>query len=168
MIKFRLEIWLHQKNITPPGQYGSRKGFGTQEVITHIVCHIQKSPSENEILGTIYFNIAQIYDNVVLEILAQKILHIGLPTQVVRAIINIYTNRFVFIKQKNKITGPRITSQGIPQGSVLSPLLFNLYTIDIHTTWSPNISCLQYVDDFAIYSNGKQFQESISTLKHIV
>ena len=87
--------------------------------------------------------------------------------QVVKAIINIYTGRTVFLKQKNQLIGPRITHQGIPQGSVLSPLLFNLYTIDIHLAWSPNITCLQYVDDFAIYSTGQQFQEILISLKHI-
>ena len=51
---------------------------------------------------------------------------------------------------------------GLPQGSVLSPLLFNMYTADIHNF--SNFTTVQYADDFCIYTQNKNYDIS---LKHL-
>lgn len=48
----------------------------------------------------------------------------------------------------------RLIGAGIPQGSVLSPVLYNIYTKDILTQMA-NISVLNYADDTAIVSYSK-------------
>jgi hypothetical protein len=47
---------------------------------------------------------------------------------------------------------------GVPQGSILGPLLFLLYVNDIHNI-SNKISCILYADDTTIFANGKDLSE---------
>lgn len=87
----------------------------------------------------------------------------GLPDIYVRWIYNFL--KIITLKlghDEIKITG------GIPQGSCLSPLLFNLYTKDLHDLEDNNTTVVQYADDFLILSYSKDFDEAENNLNQKV
>lgn len=57
--------------------------------------------------------------------------------------------------------GPRNVSVGLAQGSPLSPLLFNIYTRDVHNIPKLNVKMVQYADDFVIYASGSNIPDII-------
>ncbi|XP_072403273.1 uncharacterized protein [Diabrotica undecimpunctata] len=73
----------------------------------------------------------------------------------------------VFIQCNDRLIGPRVVHQGLPQASALSSSLYNLYTIDLHST---GIKCniLQYADDFCFYTVNNSYQQSINSIKTIM
>ena len=90
---------------------------------------------------------------------------LNIPRAIAQNIVRLFTNRNAFIYTNEKMIGPRKTSFGLPQGSVLSPILFNLYTADIHSNLNiPNTNILQYADDFCLYVNKKTLRECINEL----
>ncbi|KAB0797424.1 hypothetical protein PPYR_05842 [Photinus pyralis] len=90
----------------------------------------------------------------------------GVPDQVARNICDLFRNRVIFVRSnKNSLIGPRMTSIGIPQGSTLSPLLFNMYCVDLYRMWSPNINACQYADDLCIYTTDKSTKLVLQQLK---
>ncbi|XP_062539004.1 uncharacterized protein LOC134207299 [Armigeres subalbatus] len=50
-------------------------------------------------------------------------------------------------------------NEGLPQGCPLSPLLFNLYTAELHNISTDDCQLVQYADDFALYIKGKTLEE---------
>lgn len=61
-------------------------------------------------------------------------------------------------------------TRGILQGSVISPVLFNIYTDDIHQFHSPDIKIIQFRDDFAItfeYRKPEYEDNIVETYKEI-
>ena len=80
---------------------------------------------------------------------------------VVKLIEGMLSNRKfrVFVGEKNSKF--RILNDGLPQGSVLSPLLFNLYTSDLPTTQGRKF---MYADDLAIAFQHNDFEEIERTL----
>jgi hypothetical protein len=56
---------------------------------------------------------------------------------------------------------------GLPQGYVLSPTNFILYTTKFHEISSENVMIIQYADDFAILTKGKNTDDAMKKVKKI-
>lgn len=63
---------------------------------------------------------------------------------------------------------PRRSSLGLQQGTVLSPLLFNIYTICFHDNFGYSVKTLQYVDDFCVYVRTDSWNESLIEVRRII
>lgn len=65
----------------------------------------------------------------------------------------------LFIEEVLKIGSQQIeVNYGLPQGSCLSPILFNLYTRILHEIEDKNTLLYQYADDFIIISSNRSFK----------
>ena len=69
-------------------------------------------------------------------------------------IFNYLTDRRYFVQIDSSISNILITSFGLPQGSILGPILFNLRVAD-RTNNLSEIQCIQYADDSTIYKSCK-------------
>lgn len=167
VMKSRLEWWCENKNIFPVSQYGFRRNKGTIDCVSQLTTDIQLSYSNNNYLSAIFLDISGAYDNVNLNLLFEKLKHIGIPPLCAYVLVNLFLNRQVFIRCNDRLIGPRVVHQGLPQGSVLSPLLFNLYTLDLHSI-GIRCSILQYADDFCFYNVNKLYQQSINSTKMVL
>ena len=85
--------------------------------------------------------------------------------------MNLYTEDKLCIKVNNRVTNTFIANQGVKQGCILSPLLFNIFLSDLQTklektesaplllTRNERIGCLIWADDLLLFSeteNGLQ------------
>lgn len=149
----------------------SEKPCGTIDALTTLVTDIQNTYSTNRYLPTLCLDIEGAYDSVCLPILREKMINNFLiPIRLTDAIINFYSHRKLYIRTHNNyLIGPRYNISGLPQGSVLSPLLFNLYTADFHSIYVENITpkIIQYADDFCLYSEAKKYNDAVETLDKI-
>ena len=69
-------------------------------------------------------------------------------------IFNYLTDRQHFVQIDSSISNILITSFGVPQGSILRPILFNLHVADMANNLSES-QCIQYADDSTIYKSCK-------------
>ncbi|XP_050498825.1 probable RNA-directed DNA polymerase from transposon BS isoform X1 [Diabrotica virgifera virgifera] len=171
MIKHRLEWWVEKNKLLPDFQFGYKKGYGTLDALSTLVTDIQNTFSNNTYLPTICLDIESAYDNVSLDILREKLIkHFHIPPQLAEALYNFYSCRKIYLRTNyNKLIGPRYNNLGLPQGSVLSPLLFNMYTADLHKVPTDifKFQIIQYADDFLLYSQAKTYDNSVQTLGRI-
>lgn len=169
MIKLRLEWFLEYNQLLPKCQYGFRRGYGTIDAATQLVTNIQLAFSKNKYLACIFLDLKGAYDAVELNILGNKLIEIGLSKNASTNLVEMYSDRKIFIRDhNNNLHGPRYISQGIPQGSVLSPLLFNVYTAKMHDIAGDSIHSLQFADDFVFYTIADSYEECVGTLKQIM
>lgn len=163
IIKTRLEYWLESNNKISNTQFGFRKGVNINENIGHLVFDINAAFSNQDSLTALFIDLEGAYDNVKLDILYDQIIDIGLPINFAKNIYSLYSYRVLYLRTQNDLVGPRITNVGLPQGSILSPLLYILYTWDLANLCnsSTNVKMLQYADDICIYKKLKtpQYQD---------
>lgn len=53
----------------------------------------------------------------------------------------------------------RMIQEGLPQGDVLSPIIFNIYTSELHSIQNNNVVLTQYVDDFNLIIKAKTLEQ---------
>lgn len=164
LVKFRIEWYFHTHNILPEKQFGYRNGFGTLDAVATLVTDIQLSLTKNNFLGALFLDLKGAYDSVQLHLLKRKLTDIGIPYRIASVIIRLFYNRSVYLRRNNNTKiGPRLVFDGLPQGSILSPILFNAYTYDIHKIITNSV-VIQYADDFCIYNDSRKHEICLDLL----
>ncbi|XP_026471465.1 uncharacterized protein LOC113375733 [Ctenocephalides felis] len=120
--------------------------------------------NRNNYMVCLFSDIKGAYDNVVPGILYDTLDKIGLPKKFVRAITTTVFERDVYYKINNQMIGPRKMYKGLPQGGILSPILYALYVRDIEHIWEQGTKILQYADDVLIYIEKTSLQDAIDTM----
>lgn len=132
-----------------------------------MVTDVQCTFSNNSYLACFFLDLKGAYDSVDLNFLDVKLNNLGIKAS--SSITEIFKNREIHIRDHNNaLHGTRIVSQGLPQGSVLSPLLFNVYTADLHCIFDDSIKCIQYADDICLYTIQNSYNACIRDLRYIV
>ncbi|XP_050508706.1 uncharacterized protein LOC126885933 [Diabrotica virgifera virgifera] len=150
-IKNRLEWILENNHTFNSFQSGFRKGMGIQTNIAFLTSYIQAAFSENKSVLGIFLDIKAAYDHVNIYILYKKMLDLNLPIELTNLTFKLLHNRKIYVKdEEENLIGPTFTTQGLAQGSPLSPLLFNIYIHSIYEIIPEECILLSYADDLVL------------------
>ena len=153
LLKIRLEMFT--KKSIPYYSMGFRKGYSTCDCLNTFVSDIYKNLCNKYHTLALFLDISRAYDSVNLKLLWRKMFKLKIPAIFIQFLNSYYTERCYYTTYKGVREGPRTTSTGLPQGAVLSPILFLIYTTDLQQHIDTDIGILQYADDFLIYVKDK-------------
>ncbi|CAK1580392.1 unnamed protein product [Parnassius mnemosyne] len=164
MIKNRLEWYVESHGLLSNTQYGFRKGKSTYDSLSIFTTDIRLAFSRNESVLAAFLDISSAYDNVRLNILREKMFKLNISKKLTNLIINLFLDRYIHIKFDDDLKYTRKVFKGLPQGSVLSPLLYNIYTSDLDQSIS-KCRILQYADDILVYVNDKCIESCANAIE---
>ena len=154
----RLYNFLEKYNILYEFQFGFRQGHSTEHALVEIIDKIKQAIDNNELTCGLFLDLSKAFDTVNHEILLYKLDHYGIRGPALKLIKNYLTNRKQFVKIGKNKSELRPISCGVPQGSVLGPLLFILYINDLHKACSTgNIRI--FADDTNVFFKCKDIKE---------
>ena len=104
-------------------QYGFRRGMGCESLLLKFMDRLSNAKAENKNFLAVYIDFAKAFDTLNIKILLKKIAHYKIPTAWFRSYLS---GRTQFTQIGTKTSKPKIITCGVPQGSVLGPLLFLL------------------------------------------
>lgn len=148
LIRNRLEWFIESHSILSESQYGFRKGRSTLDSLSVFVTDIRLAFSRKESVVATFLDVNSAYDSVILPILNTKLQSVNVPSTLSNFILNMLYGRSVKLDNYDEI---RYVWKGLPQGSVISPLLYNIYTYDLDSNIDSPVKVLQYADDLLIY-----------------
>lgn len=127
---------------------------------------LKQSLSNNNCLVVIFLDLKGACDCVNLKTLRDSLLSVGCTINVGTNIVELYRNRTIYIRDHNNVLhGPCVVATGLPQGYILAPILFNIYTTDLHTAFPKSIGVIQYSDDICLYTSRLTIDNCIEDLK---
>lgn len=131
IINYRLRIHLENTNQYNPTQFGFRKERGTTQAIAIITEQIAQNKADGGQCSVVLRDITKAFDKVWHLGIKYKLLHLGLPTIIEQFLCDFLEDREARIKIEQYQGAPFPLGCGVPQGSVLSPTLFVIYTTDL-------------------------------------
>lgn len=148
LLKRMLPI-LENKNLIPDHQFGFRTGHGTIEQVHRIVKKISHALETKSYLTTAFLDVSQAFDKVWHKGLLYKLKN-TLPYPFFSLLKSYLTERYFLVQQQDEYTHLQPIKSGVPQGSVLGPVLYLLYTADLPS--SINTEIATFADDTAVLS----------------
>lgn len=156
----RLKQQLEEHRVIPDHQFGFRAQHSAQHQALRAVHQIRANKAAKKSTGVVLLDIRKAFDSVWVDGMIWKLLRANINRYLVRCIANFATDRIfaVHIGVASSKRHPLI--RGLPQGSCLSPQLYNAFTADLKVSRKVTIS--QYADDTMVAAAGLQHR-SIST-----
>lgn len=131
VIKTRITKYLNKYKILSNLQFGFREGLSTEDALAHFTKNIYESLDVSEPTLSIFIDLAKAFDTVSHSELLKKLQHIGFRGTALKLMESYLANRTQYVKIDNVTSDPKIIEYGVPQGTVLGPLLFNIYLNDL-------------------------------------
>jgi hypothetical protein len=134
-------------------QSAYRKGYSTETAILRLLNDIYCNADNKARTLLLQLDLSAAFDTLDSETLFKRLEHtFGISGCALRWLISYLENRSQFIRVGNSQSGRKACEYGVPQGSVLGPLLFTLYVAPVaNVIASFNISHSQYADDTQLY-----------------
>lgn len=143
-------------------QFGFKKNLGTDHCIYLLKEMISSYKAHNGSLFICFLDASKAFDRVNHNILFEKLIQRGLPYYIVRLLVFWYVNQTMCVRWGGAFSEPFYVSNGVRQGGILSPFLFNLYVDDLSDNLNKcQVGCyigdklvnhLMYADDIALCS----------------
>ena len=142
-------------------QFGFRHKHSTTHALIEVIEGITMALDNNDIAMGVYLDLKKAFDTVNHEILLAKLYNYGIRGNTHQWLKSYLTNRQQFVKVNGTVSQCKYVNTGVPQGSVLGPLLFILYINDITNCASKNCKIMLYADDTNVLLIG----DSMNNLK---
>ena len=148
----QLQGYLEENKILYKYQSGFRKNHSTNTCLSHLSNKILQGFDNGMVTGVILIDLQKAFDTIDHDILIKKMKFLGFSDNTIAWFRSYLTNRSFLVNVENTFSDPAKLACGVPQGSILGPLLFLLYVNDMPQAVSSDL--MLYADDTClVYSN---------------
>ena len=157
IISTRVLSFCNRFDLFSKHQFGFRKGFTTELAIMDVYERLLSNMDKNLITCTVFLDLAKAFDSVSHDILIRKLERYGIRGNSLKLFQSYLYNRLQFVSIGNTHSSHELIEFGVPQGSILGPLLFLIYINDLQN--ATNLFIKLYADDTVLCSQSDDLKK---------
>ena len=159
----RLVNHLDNQNILHDNQFAYRNRRNTEMAIMKLNKHILEKIDENKYTMAVFLDLSRAFDCVNHQILIDKLRYYGISGTPLRWFMNYLFDRKQKVIYNNHYSEWKSLTAGVPQGSILGPILFLVYVNDIHNA-NPDSTNILFADDTMNYESDDDIYRLINNI----
>ena len=151
-LSFVMLRWCEENDILPAMQFGFRKGMSTEQQMLKAINDWMVHRERKKSIDVIYCDFSKAFDTVSHEKLLHKLKNFRFDSKIIAWIREYLSQRTFRVRVGSTLSRPFNVVSGVPQGSVLGPILFIIYTADLPELVERNqCRAMMFADDLKIY-----------------
>ena len=163
-VQVQLLQFMTQNNILSMFQSGCRKMHSTETAVVHLVDQILQGMDGQKLTGAVFIDVKKAFDLVNHQCLLHKLEHYGVRGPSLIWFEDYLTTRSQRVQHQNELSSSLRLDFGVPQGTILGPLLFVTYINDLPLCLQ-STSIGMYADDTVLYSTGAELNNIKNSLQ---
>ena len=141
-----------------------RKTFSSNHVLLRLIENWKKFLDNKNFVGTVLMDLSKAFDCIPHDLLVAKLHTYGLTEEAVTFIYSYLKRRKQGVKINNTESVFQILLSGVPQGSILGPILFNIFINDLFL-FLKDVELANFADDNTIYTGNKSIEKLLEVLE---
>ena len=165
LIMKQLRNFIETNNIYSSTQAGYRRSQSTNTTLIKVKeDDMLNAMNKGEVTLSILADFSKAFDTVDYTVLIKKLRKLNMSTEFLHLILSYISDRSQYVQIGSNKSCYKKINFGVPQGSILGPILFNIYVSDMKNEFEP--PCIHYADDTNFYEHCKvsEISQSIATL----
>ena len=154
--------FLLENNILYQKQFGFQNAHSTEHAILQLVNQITEALSQGKYTLGIFIDLSKPFDTVNHNILLEKLKAHGIQSENLKSFRSYLSNRKQFILYDNFKTEVKIVKCGVPQGSILGPLLILIFVNDLSNS-TKVFDPVLFADDTNLFRSGNNIRTLFET-----
>ncbi|GBO39415.1 RNA-directed DNA polymerase from mobile element jockey [Araneus ventricosus] len=163
ILQKRINSYCDSSNIIPKEQFGFRAQHSTIHQLLRVTNSITEGMNNKFYTGGIFLDIQKAFDRVWHDGLIYKLIQLNFPKYLINILKSFLENRTFKVVIHGETSNTGVIKAGTPQGSVLSPILYSIFTSDF-PSHPRTITCL-FADDSAVLAQGTTIKYILRTLQ---
>ena len=160
VLEIQIRNFINSNSILPSKQSGFRPGYSCASAMADVTDDILRARDNNQLTALILLDYSKAFDFLHHKILCSLLHYIGFTERALHIISSYLTDRTQRVKIDSSISDSLSVTTGVPQGSILGPLLFSIYTFNFHTK-------LKFCN-YHLYADDTQLYYSFSPIDYVM
>ena len=152
-------------NLLPNNQHGFRDQRSTMTALSSMQKEWIRNTEEGLTTGILVWDLSSAFDTLDIDLLLEKLAIYGADELALNWFRSFLTNRTQRVRIGSSLSAPLSLVSGVPQGGILSPIVFTIYTADMELWLKKNSKLFNFADDTTTNTKGKNETKIKSSLE---
>ena len=160
----KMRAYFESNNILHQDQNGFREGRSCHLALNTIVDFAKRNLDKKNHVVAVFLDLSKAFDTIDHDLLLNKLNKYGFSDNAYNLIKDYLSNRKSIVKFNGSKSKHELLKSGVPQGSILGPLLFIIFINDLCHIKTQSLKCL-FADDTTLLNAGKNVSDITSELE---